>query len=558
MICPDCRLELPHGSRFCKECGRRLDLVCSRCGSSLPADSKFCLDCGQDLRRTRDQPAIDYQHPRSYTPKHLAYRILTTRSAIEGERKIVTVLFADVADSTAMFGNLDPEVVHEIMDGCFRILLDSIHHYEGSINQFTGDGVMALFGAPIAHEDHAQRACHAALAIRKTLGPYRRLLQERHGIDFTMRIGLHSGPVVVAAIGDDLRMDYTAQGDTANLASRMEVSAGPGEILASSQTYRLSRDFFVFAPEELLQVKGRTMPVPAYRLLRAAEVQTRIGASTARGLTRFVGRGRELETLREAFAAVGTGEGRVVGIVGEAGVGKSRLLLEFRRSLPAGEAAWLEGHCLHYGGAMPYLPVLEVIRAFFGFKDGEAGQVIREKLRQRIMDLDADLLHAIPPLLDLLSIETADGAFSRMEPQQKRKATFEAIRDLLIRASQDQPLIVVVEDLHWIDRTTQELLDYMIHWLPRNRILLILLYRPEYTHPWGSRSYYRMIGLNQLSSSSSADLVDAILEGGDVVPELRELILSRTSGNPLFMEELTRSLLETGSIEKQEDHFVLR
>ena len=558
MICPDCRLELPHGSRFCKECGRRLDLVCSRCGSSLPADSKFCLDCGQDLRRTRDQPAIDYQQPRSYTPKHLADRILTTRSAIEGERKIVTVLFADVADSTAMFGNLDPEVVHEIMDGCFRILLDSIHHYEGSINQFTGDGVMALFGAPIAHEDHAQRACHAALAIRKALGPYRRLLQERHGIDFTMRIGLHSGPVVVAAIGDDLRMDYTAQGDTANLASRMEVSAGPGEILASSQTYRLSRDFFVFAPEELLQVKGRTMPVPAYRLLRAAEVQTRIGASTARGLTRFVGRGRELETLREAFAAVGTGEGRVVGIVGEAGVGKSRLLLEFRRSLPAGEAAWLEGHCLHYGGAMPYLPVLEVIRAFFGFKDGEAGQVIREKLRQRIMDLDADLLHAIPPLLDLLSIETADGTFSRMEPQQKRKVTFEAIRDLLIRASQDQPLVVVVEDLHWIDRTTQELLDYMIHWLPRNRILLILLYRPEYTHPWGSRSYYRMIGLNQLSSSSSADLVDAILEGGDVVPELRELILSRTSGNPLFMEELTRSLLETGSIEKQEDHFVLR
>ncbi|RPH41218.1 MAG: adenylate/guanylate cyclase domain-containing protein [Desulfobulbaceae bacterium] len=558
MICPDCRLELPQGSRFCKECGRKLNLVCFQCGTSLPSDSKFCLGCGQDLRQSQDFSKIDYQQPHSYTPKHLAEKILTSRSAIEGERKIVTILFADVAGSTAIFEKMDPEVVHEIMDGCFRIILDNIHHYEGSVNQFRGDGVMALFGAPIAHEDHAQRACHAALAIQKALGPYRQKLQQSRGIDFAMRIGLHSGPVVVAAIGDDLRMDYTAQGDTANLAARMEFSAEPGNILASQHTYKLSRDFFVYGPEELFQIKGKAEMIPAYRLIQAAEVQTRLGASNARGLTRFVGRGRELDTLNEVFATVQSGEGQVVGIVGEAGVGKSRLLLEFRKGLAPGEATFLEGHCLHYGGAMPYLPVLDVIRSFIGIKEGETEQAIQGKLRQRIIALDANLLHVVPPILELLSIEIEDETFAGIEPQQKRKMTFEAIRDLLIRASQDQPLILVVEDLHWIDRTTQELLEYMIHWLPRNKILLILLYRPEYTHPWGSKSYYRMIGLNQLSSSCSADLVDAILEGGDVVPELRELILSRTSGNPLFMEELTRSLLENGSIEMQENHFFLR
>ena len=558
MICPGCHLELPEGSRFCKECGRKLDLSCFECGRDIPLDSKFCLDCGQDLRRPKVSPQIDYHRPQSYTPKHLAEKILTSRSALEGERKIVTILFADVAGSSAIFKTLDPEAVHEIMDGCFRIILDNIHYYEGTVNQFTGDGVMALFGAPIAHEDHAQRACHAALAIQKSLAPYREELQRRYGIEFAMRIGLHSGPVVVAAIGDDLRMDYTAQGDTANLASRMESCSEPGGISASECTYRLSREFFTFAPPGLVQLKGMPQPVPVHRLIRASEVKTRIAASTARGLTRFVGRRRELETLREAFETVQSGEGQVVGLVGEAGVGKSRLLLEFRRGLLHGECTYLEGHCLHYGGVMPYLPVLDVIRSFIDVKGGETEPVIQDKLRQKIMALDENLLHTIPPLQELLSISVEDEAFAELEPDQKRKRTFEAVRDLLIRGSQEQPLVLAVEDLHWIDRTTQELLDYMIRWLPRTRILLILLYRPEYTHPWGSKSYYRMIGVNQLSAPFSADLIGALLEGGDVVPELRELILSRTSGNPLFMEELTRALLENGSIENIGNRFILR
>lgn len=557
MICPQCRIELLKESKFCKECGRKIDLVCHRCGKIVSSDSKFCIECGHDLRQLEKPPKIDYQQPQSYTPKHLAEKILTTRSAIKGERKVVTVMFADVAGFTSLTEKLDPEDVHGIMDGCFKILMDEIHQCEGTINQFTGDGVMALFGAPIAHEDHSQRACYAALAIQRSLQEYGEQVNRIHGIDFMMRIGLNSGPVVVGSIGDDLRMDYTAQGDTSNLAARMESSASPGGIWVTRHIFRQTKDFFEFEFLGEIQVKGKEKPVKAYQLLRPTQVQTRIAASKAKGLTRFIGRDREMETLKDAFVTVQSGEGQVVGLMGEAGVGKSRLLMEFLRTLPRGESTCLEGRCLHYGGTMPYLPVLDVIRSFIGVKEGDSERVIQDKLRQRILGLDENLLHILPPFQELLSLSAEDKTFTNLEPKQKRKKTFEAIRDLLIRGSQDRPLILVVEDLHWIDRTTEEFLTYMIGSLPRTRILLLLLYRPEYTHHWGSKSYYRLVGVGQLSAPMSAELVGTILEGGDVVPELLELILGRASGNPLFMEELTRTLLENGSIQKKENHFAL-
>ena len=320
----------------------------------------------------RQHPSrLIYSAPQSYTPKHLADKILTTRSAIEGERKLVTVMFADVAGFTSLSEKLDPEDVHRIMDGCCRILVDEIHRFEGTVGEFRGDGVMALFGAPIAHEDHAQRACHAALAIQQALVAYGEEVKRRYGMDFKMRIGLNSGTVVVGSIGDDLRMDYTAMGDTTNLAARMESSAQPGGILVSGNIYRQTKEFFEFQPLGEIQVKGKEEPVEAYQLLRPSQVQTRIAASTAKGLTRFMGRSREMETLTEAFEKVRSGEGQVVGIVGEAGVGKSRLLLEFRNLLPKDEYRYFEGQCLHYGGAMPYLPILDVLRSFLEVKEGE-------------------------------------------------------------------------------------------------------------------------------------------------------------------------------------------
>jgi class 3 adenylate cyclase/tetratricopeptide (TPR) repeat protein len=557
MKCPNCQTDNAETRKFCRECGKKLVLVCPECETENPPADKFCGDCGHDLRKPKGTKPFDYDQPHSYTPKHLAEKILSTRSSIEGERKRVTILFADVANSTAMFENLDPEAVHEIMDGCFRLLMDEIHRYEGTINQFRGDGIMALFGAPIAHEDHAQRACHAALAVQKALTPYSENLKIRHGIDFKMRIGLNSGPVVVGSIGDDLRMDYTAQGDAANLASRMESNASPGGILVSKHVYRPAKEFFEFESVGEIHVKGKEEPVEAYRLIKPTDVETRIAASAAKGLTKFVGRSREIEALKEAFGKVQSGEGQVVGIVGEAGVGKSRLLLEFRNTLPKGHHWYYEGRCLHYGGSMPYLPILDITRSLIGVKEGEQEHVIRQKLKERILGLDQNLAHVIPPYQELLSLKVDDEEFANLEPKQKREKTFEAIRDLLIRGSQDRPLVLVVEDLHWIDKTTEEFLGYMIGWLPKTRILLLLLYRPEYTHHWGSKSYYSMIGVGQLSTSTSAELVAAILEGGDVVPELRDLILNRAAGNPLFMEELTHTLLQNGSIQKKDDCFVL-
>ncbi len=556
MKCPQCGLENDSEKKFCIECGKRLTLRCPECESLLKGIEKFCGECGHDLSKPKDTLPIDYSQPQSYTPKYLADMILTTRSSIEGERKFVTVLFADVANYTSISENLDPEEVHQIMDGCFKILMDEIHKYEGTINQFTGDGVMALFGAPVAHEDHAQRGCHAALSIQKAIEGYGEKIKGQHGAEFRMRIGLNSGSVVVGSIGDDLRMDYTAVGDTTNLAHRMQDMANPGSVLVSGHTHRLSRDFFQFTSLGRVEVKGKEEPQEAYELIRPTEVETRIEAAVAKGLTRFVGRSKEIEALREAFEKAQSGSGQVIGVVGEAGVGKSRLLLELRVTLPEEEYSFLEGRCLHYGGSMPYLPILDVLKAYFDIEE-EDREATKKKVREKLRELEDNAAIVPAALCEVLSLEVEDEQYLQLDPQKRRERTFEAIRDLLIRESQRKPLILAVEDLHWIDKTTEEFLDYLIGFLPTARILLILLYRPEYTHTWGSKSYYGKIGLGQLSVQTSAELIQAILEGGDVAPEIAGLVLGRAGGNPLFVEELTHNLIENGSIQKKNHQFVL-
>ncbi len=557
MQCPKCQFENREGAKFCGECGHKFEIICPECGTNNRAENKFCDECGHQLRKIKVTSPINYSEPESYTPKFLADKILTSRSSIEGERKLVTVLFADVANYTALSDRLDPEEIHQIMDGCFSILVNEIHHYEGTVNQFTGDGVMALFGAPLAHEDHAQRACYAALSIQRALENYSEKIKHDYNLDFKMRVGLNSGPVVVGSIGDDLRMDYTAVGDTTNLASRLENMASPDSILVSQDTFRLVRDFFEFEILGPVEVKGKEEPQEAFELIKASGVETRIGAAVAKGLTRFVGRKNSMAALKEAFDGFLSGSGQVVGVVGEAGVGKSRLLIEFRSHLPQGEYIYLEGRCLHFGGAMSYLPFLNVLRSYFEIEDGDQEFVIKKKMAEKLAALDRKLASALPPLMELLSLKVEDEDFLKLGPHQRKEKTFEAIRDVLIRASQERPLVLAVEDMHWIDKTSEDLLDYLIGWIASARILLILLYRPEYTHHWGSKSYYRKIGLNQLTAQSSAELVQAILEGGEVSPEIRDLILNRTSGNPLYVEELTHSLLEDGSIQKKDHQFVL-
>jgi predicted ATPase len=363
--------------------------------------------------------------------------------------------------------------------------------------------------------------------------------------------------VIVGSIGDDLRMDYTAVGDTTNLASRMQGLASPGSVLISAHTHRLARDFFEFKSLGEMPVKGKEEPQEAYELVGIGEVTTRIAASQAKGLTRFVGRESAMGSLVEGYEKARSGSGQVVGIVGEAGVGKSRLLLEFRNRLPTDEFTYLEGRCLHFGGAMAYLPILDILRSYLSVKEGEQEAVIRKRMTDKISELDEKLEPVLTPLQDLLSLKVEDEAYLNLEPKQRRERVFEAIRDLLVRESQEKALVLAVEDLHWIDKTTEEFLDYLIGRLPNVRVLLLLLYRPEYTHQWGSKSYFNRIGLDHLSLRSSAELVRAILEGGEVAEELRELILNRAAGNPLFMEELTHSLLENGAIRKEKDQYVL-
>ncbi len=531
--------------------------VCPKCGYEILPDDVFCGKCGHSLGEPLKAPPIDYSQPKSYTPKFLADKILSARSSLEGERKLVTVLFADLANYTSISEKLDPEEVRQIMDGCFQILLDEIHRYEGTVTQFTGDGAIALFGAPVAHEDHVQRACYAALAIQRALEGYGDRIRKACGVDFKMRVGLNSGPVIVGSVGNDLKMDYSAVGDTVNLASRMESAARPGAVLVSENTYRMARDFFEFQPLGKLKVKGKEEPVQAYELLRVGKSATRFEAAVARGLTRFVGRENEVGNLKGAFEKARAGSGQVVGIVGEAGVGKSRLLLELRGVLPAGEYTYLEGRCLHYGGFMPYLPFLDVLRAHFDIREGDREFIIKKKMAEQVSQLDEKLKDILPPLQDILSLKVEDEDYIKLDPPLKRMKIFESVRDLLVRESQNKPLVLAIEDLHWIDKTSEEFLGYIIARLGGARIMLIILYRPEYNNPWTSKTYYSQIRVDELPLDSSAEMVRAILKEGTPAQDLVRLILDRAAGNPLFMEEFTRSLLERGYIERKDGHYVL-
>ena len=557
MKCPKCRFENRSGAKFCSQCGHKIDFTCPQCATHIRAGSKFCDQCGRGLSVPDDITAASVENSRSYTPKFLAEKILATRSAIEGERKLVTVLFADVANYTAIAELLDPEEVHQIMDGCFRILMNEIHRYEGTINQFTGDGIMAIFGAPIAHEDHAQRACFASLAIQKALHGYAVELKKEHGIEFKMRIGINSGPVVVGAIGDDLRMDYTAVGDTTNLAARMEQEARPGSIFVSGNSHAIAKDYFEFVAIGKMEIKGKQKPQEAYELIRVGREKTRFKALASRGLTTFVGRKNSMAALKDPFDRVLSGSGQVVGIAGEAGVGKSRLLLELINQLPAEEFSYLEGRCLRYGESIIYMPILEILRTYFGIKEDDSDAVANARVRETIAAFDEDHSRSIAPIQELLTQNPEDELFAALDPRQKREKTFESLRELFIMESRRKPLILVFEDVHWIDKTSEEFLDYLIGWIANTRIMLVILYRTEYSHPWSDKSYYTKIGLTQLRQASGAKMLTALLKDGQIDKGLREMILSRSAGNPLYMEEFTYSLLESGAIRKKGDQYVL-
>ena len=495
--------------------------------------------------------------PDKPVPQSLADKILASRASMEGERKQVTVLFADVAGFTSMSEKLDPEDTHNLVSQALNSITEEVHRYEGTIAQFLGDGAMALFGAPIAHEDAPQRALHAAMGIRKHLSNYARSLRQR-GIDFNMRIGLNTGLVVVGRIGDDLTMEYTAMGDTVNLASRMQRTAQPGTIRVSENTYRLAEGYFKFKPLGQIRLKGRAEPVKAYELKGLGQAKTRFGVSMVRGLTPFVGRQKELSHLMDCLELVKKGQGQVVGIVGEAGVGKSRLLRRMVDTLPPEQCLYLEGECLHYGEAVAYLPILGILRSYFGIDEGEDQSVAKKRINGRIEGLDKEKLETIlPSLYELFSLEIDDRQYMELQPRKRRELTFEAIRSLLTRESRARPLILAIEDLQWIDRTSEEFLAQLIGKLAGSAIMVVLLYRPEYRNPWTSKTCYSQIRVDEMTQDTATEMVQAMLKDGIAAPELNQLILSRGAGNPLFIEEFTRALLEKGHIKRSNDHYVL-
>jgi class 3 adenylate cyclase/tetratricopeptide (TPR) repeat protein len=554
MKCPRCQHDTPPHARFCSQCAAPLPGACPDCGTSLPAGARFCPGCAHPVDAVA--PPLHFASPKSYTPRHLAEKILTSRSTLEGERKQVTVLFVDVSGFTTLSERLDPEDVHRLMTRAFELMLDQVHRYEGTVNQFLGDGIMALFGAPIAHEDHAQRAAHAALGIRTALERYHDELRQREGPTFQARQGLNSGLVVVGSIGSDLRMDYTAVGDTTNVAARLQQAAEPGRIVASDSTHRLIEGYFHVRPLGAHALKGRAEPVRTWEIIGARRVRTRIEVEAERGLTPFVGRERELRLLAECFEGAKRGHGRIVFIVGEPGIGKSRLLHEYRRRMGE-EATWLEGLCVSFGRSIAFHPLIDMLKRIVRIDEADTERTIVQKIERGVVRLGEDLRPIVPYLRHLLSVDPGDPAVLALEPQRLRGEIFDALRRLLLRAAEVRPQVVVHEDVHWMDKATEDALLFMADSVPRHPILYVLTYRPGYTHPFGERTYHTRIALDSLSPEDSADMAEAMLATEGLPDALQALIVRKAEGNPFFIEEVLKSLLEERAIRRDGDRFTL-
>jgi class 3 adenylate cyclase/tetratricopeptide (TPR) repeat protein len=540
MRCHRCQQENPPQAKFCLECAAPLALQCTNCGTQLPAGAKFCLECATPV--SAPGPTPRFASPVAYTPKHLAERIINSKAALEGERKQVTVLFADLKGSMELLADRDPEEARKILDPVLERMMEAVHRYEGTVNQVMGDGIMALFGAPVAHEDHAVRACYAALRMQESVARYGDQLQRGGGVPVQIRVGLNSGEVVVRSIGSDLRMDYTAAGQTTHLAARMEQLAPPGTIRLTADTLRLAEGFVQGRSLGACAVKGLEDSVELFELVGAMPPKTRFQVTATRGLTRFVGRQLEMETFSQALARAGAGHGEVVALVGEPGVGKSRLVWEVTHSQRTAGWRLLETGSDSYGKWMAYRPIIDLLRTYFEGNDRDDPRQIRDKLREKLLTLDLE--DTIPAFLALLDVPVEDPEWEVLDPPRRRQRTLDACQRLVLRESQIQPLLLVVEDLQWIDTETQAFLDSLVESLPTTRLLLVVNYRPEYEQRWASKMYYSQLRVQPLAPETADELLTALLGRDPSLEPLKPLLIERTQGNPFFLEESVRTLIE--------------
>jgi class 3 adenylate cyclase len=561
--CVSCGFESAPGLKFCGQCGNALSLTCAHCRATVPPGFKFCGECGTPVgaggpsnvnTHTQDtspgaRSSNTTPSPRTYTPKHLAEKILAKRSALEGERKQVTVLFADVKSSMELAEQVDAEEWHTILDKFFAILTDGVHRFEGTVNQYTGDGIMALFGAPIAHEDHAQRACYAALQLRDALRAYADSLRASHGLNFGVRIGLNSGEVVVGRIGDDLRMDYTAQGATVGLAQRMEQLAEPGHVLLTANVARLVEGYFTLRSLGPTQVKGSREPIGVHVLETVGTAKTRLDFVRARGLSKFVGRDDEIASLDLALDRATKGQGHVVGVVATAGTGKSRLCNEFIERCRRRGLAVYDAYCPQHGKTLALVPILELLRRYFRIEPGDAPLAAREKIAGRLLLLDPTFDETLPLLFDFLGVADPQRPAPKQSPDARQLQLFAFVRRWVKAESAREPLVIAIDDMHWIDDASDRFAAQIVEAAARTKTLVLLNFRPEYAADWTNRSWYQQLPLAPLTEAATRQLVVALLGADASLAGLAERIYERTAGYPFFTEEVLQTLIESGRLE---------
>jgi class 3 adenylate cyclase/tetratricopeptide (TPR) repeat protein/ribosomal protein L40E len=564
MKCPKCQFENPEGIQFCGKCGTKFEKICPQCNFSNPPEFEFCGKCGHDLTVPSEQPPRDLsfdeklEKVQRYLPRGLTEKILAQRDKIEGERKQVTVMFCDMKGFTPLSEKFGHEKIYSIMDEVFEILIHKVLDYGGTINKMTGDGIMALFGAPRALEHAPQRAIRSALAIQREMTRFsNRLKSESRIPPIKMRIGINTGPVVVGSLGNDLRLEFTAVGDTVNLASRMEGLAEPGTTYVTEETFKVTEGLFLFETLGEKQVKGKKAPIKAYRVITTSTRRTRFDVSAEWGLTPFVGRERELELLLDGFERATTGRGQAFSIMGEAGVGKSRLLYEFRKAIANEDATFLEGRCLSYSRGVAYHPVVDLLKSNFDISESEEDYLVRDKVKKGLKLLGVDEANTLPYLLELLSVKDSGIANISMSPEARKDRILEAVKRIILKGAEIQPLIMAIEDLHWTDRSTEDTLKYWLDAISGAPVFLIFTYRPEFVHTWGGRSYHSQVTLNRFSNRESLAMVAHLLGTEEIAVDLEELILQKTEGIPFFIEEFMKSLKDLEIIERKDSGYFL-
>jgi class 3 adenylate cyclase len=544
MRCSRCGSESTSGRKFCPECGSPLAHRCAKCGADNSPSAKFCEDCGAALgppSAVSAKKSDDRQIRIAHDP---------APDNLEGERKTVTALFADIKGSTEMMEDLDPEQARAVIDPALKLMMDAVHRYDGYIVQSTGDGIFALFGAPVAHEDHPQRALYAALRMQDDLKRYAVRLRAEGGVPIEARIGANTGEVVVRSIATgEGHTEYTPIGHTTNLASRMQAVAPTGSIAVSESTRRLVEGYFTLKTLGPTKVKGVSEAIDVFEVTGLGPLRTRLQRAAGRGLTKFVGREREMDAMKHAAEQAQAGHGQIVAAMAEAGVGKSRLFHEFKLRAQSGWMV-LEAFSVSHGKATAYLPVLDLFQSYFRIASEDDTRTRREKVTGRLLALDRSLEDSLPYLFGLLGLAEDNDPLAGMDPQVQRRRTLEALKRILIRESLNQPLMLVFEDLHWIDEETQAFLSLLVDALANTRVLLLVNYRPEYQHQWGNKTYYTQLRLDPLGKESADEMLNALLGVtapiADALAGLKRLVIGRTEGNPFFMEEMVQALVEEG------------